>query len=438
MTTHSYTGADATIDDPIELKLSGSDVVTRPLGDFTNSDLADWLPLTMSEVKGVWRLGPSNWASSTYQPLDGDGASDGSGFLRLTAIASLNSGWFSFSRNFCGDNPILMLGSTVENNNANGKYLVIGAKWSVDGGAWNSDVGFICPRHQDSGGDGLRFSLNSSQKFIDGSHDDGSSVSRATTGTAPLKDTIHWFRFTLGTDSVVATVHPTEADAVANTNADRTSTMSNIPIITLTSCGVFIRGTGASVDTLDIYKILGTVCDWYGNAKTATFDAVDFGASGAYLDFSTFTATDSGNVKYSIRVQTTDGVWDDYWGGMTAAQIASLIYHTKVYAVQVRAIFNECDGSAVASLTSLSFDSVASDPVDYPDRENVLTDDTVNGSAGLYAGAPVSKVEENYQYGANGTEYTGELVVNQLTYTGDLNVAIEIDGGEIDVAVEVE
>jgi hypothetical protein len=47
---------------------------------------------------------------------------------------------------------------------------------------------------------------------------------------------------------------------------------------------------------------------------------------------------------------------------------------------------------------------------DLPDPENVLSDDTVDGEAGLFVNLDPAHVEADIQWGANGTEFTGTLV----------------------------
>lgn len=44
---------------------------------------------------------------------------------------------------------------------------------------------------------------------------------------------------------------------------------------------------------------------------------------------------------------------------------------------------------------------------DQPQRNNVLTDDTVGGLAGLFANVAESDVETGVQWGGGGTEFTG-------------------------------
>lgn len=52
---------------------------------------------------------------------------------------------------------------------------------------------------------------------------------------------------------------------------------------------------------------------------------------------------------------------------------------------------------------------------DFPERENVLVDDTTNGLAGLFQNISAGYVASGEQWGGNGTEFTGTGEVSGTT-----------------------
>jgi len=368
MTTHNWDGSTAVLND-VELKLSGTVISTRNLGDFTTSDLSDWLPMNLNQIRGIYRLGPTYYGNSTYQPKSGDGVLDGSGFFRMKAVATGNSGWFALARNFkypwiIGSNAYAVTGS--------GKYLYFGVRWSVDAPGFSSDIGFLPIGYNTDGGIFWMYSISTAQKFVNGAADDANAFTRVKTGTAPVKDNINWFKFTLGDNSILCEVFPTEADLLAGTNKFYQSSITGVTLATLAGAGVFIRGTGTTEDYLDIYKMGGDVCDWYGENKTATLTAVDFGATPERIYWSTLTSTVTGDVCYKYRVQAVDGVWGDWSDCVTSEFLALQNDSDPVYALEIQAIFNPLSGASTASFTSASVQTGTTERTKYPNSNKVF------------------------------------------------------------------
>ena len=356
MTTHSYTGADATINHTEYLTESGGVLATRHMGVFTNSDLSNFLPLSMDDHKSFWDCGRCYFSSATYQPKAEDVPSDGSGNLTLTVTNVVNAGWYQFFRLLP---ETLWIGNdTVQN--ANGLYLDFDFEFNATGQAHR--IGCINPHYFDNTvAVPSSLSLHNSQYDLRGFEEDATAANSSNSGSSLAINTHYYARETFGTNSIVLKIYTTAADRTNDTNVFRTCTCSNIDVMRIQAVGAFVRyNTAGSV--LKVYNFGGTLCDWYGHNKTATFDAVDFGATAKYIDFSLFSETSTGNVKYQIRTQETDGVWGDYWAAMTASELTLLQYTTPVYAFQVRAVFNDCTGANAASLTSLSIASSETNP----------------------------------------------------------------------------
>ena len=345
-TTHTFNSAsDWTITDSEYIKQSGDAVVARDLNDFTNSDLSDFVPLQMDELKSIWRTGRVLFSSTTYQPKTGDGVSDESGYLRLTASNQANSGWFSVSRQVDG-RP--MYGSSSNSQTAVGKVLDVDIKWSANAQA--SQIFFS----QDTFSSQIGFSLSSAQYFLDGKNDNGVLGSRTNSGSL-TPGTKYYVRFTFSSASVVCKFYPTDTDRTNDTNVARTSSM-DIQVSGVSGVSFFIRGSGSAEDTIDIYKLSGSLIDSYGQDKSVLFNDVDFGATPEYLKFNTAAATATGSVVYQYRVQSVDGVWGSWSDYFTLTQLQKLT-EVSVYAFQINTIFNPYSGASVAQLDSFSIQS---------------------------------------------------------------------------------
>jgi hypothetical protein len=74
-------------------------------------------------------------------------------------------------------------------------------------------------------------------------------------------------------------------------------------------------------------------------------------------------------------------------------------------------------------------------PPDYPAPEYVLTGHTTNYADGVYAYAPPAHVEQGYEYGANGTQYTGSLVVTVDVPAQPILSVSDLGDGTVRIAV---
>ena len=121
-TTHTFNSqSDWTITDDEYIKAVGDTAVVRDLGDFTNSDLTDFCPVTMDGEKSIYICGRSFFTSGTFQPKAGDVPSDGAGFLNLAVTDVANSGWYQF---LCTLPLTLWVGNNTSQN-ANGYILIL-------------------------------------------------------------------------------------------------------------------------------------------------------------------------------------------------------------------------------------------------------------------------------------------------------------------------
>jgi len=408
MATHTFNAADATIVDPIYIVLNGAVLATRNLAVFTGSDLSDFCPLAIDSRKGIYNAGRCFFDNSTYQPKFTDGPKDGKGFLALTVVNVANAGWYQFFRLLP---DTLWVGNNTDQS-ANGLYLDFDFEFDTIGQAHR--IGCINPHHfNNANAVPSSLSLHNTQYDLRGIEEDNTAANSVNVGAGLAINTHYWARETFGTNSIVLQIYPTENDRTNDTNVIRTCTCSNIDVMRVQAVGAFVRyNTAGSI--LKIYNFGGTICDWFGQNKTATFNAVDLGASGAYLDLSSATGTTTGNTKIAIRVQVVDGVWSNYWCGATIAELAGKIYRTKIYAFQIKLIFNECDGANEATFTTFSIDTMSGDPIDFPDQVNVLDTDTVNYLPGRWTPATASKYKNGETYGVDGTSETG-------TFTGSSN-----------------
>lgn len=354
MATHSYTGADATINDTEYLALATTTVSTRHLGSFINSDLSAFCPLAMDNQKSIWLCGRSYFSNSTYQPKTGDVPSDGSGHLALTVTNVANAGWYQFLRTL--PTTLWVGNDTVQN--ANGLYVDFDFEFSATGQAHR--IGAINPHYYDSNyAIPPSLSLHNSQYDLRGYEEDTTASNSSNSGSSLAINTHYYARETFGTNSITLKIYTSDANRTNDASVFRTCTCSNIDVMRVQAVGAFVRYNDAG-SVLKIYNFGGTVCNWYGENVTATFDAVDYGSTQTYVLFSTAANTISGDVKYQYRIQSSDDVWDAWTTETyTLAQLQKLD-PVQCYAVQFRAIFNECNGASVASLSAFSFDSSTS------------------------------------------------------------------------------
>lgn len=393
MTTHVFDSAsDWTIADTEYLKQSGDTVTTRNLGDFSTSDLSAWCPLSVGSKKSDWVCARAYPTSTTYQPKAGDAPADGSGYLALVVTNVANAGWYTFYRRI----PAVYVG-TGTTQSANGLYLDI--DYEVDSVSQANQIGVINPRFG-LGAVPPSFSLHSSQHQLLGYEDDGTGVTGSTSGSTLSTGTKYYARLSFTTNSLVFKNYASAANRAADASALRSSTAGSIDYCTVDAFGAFVRyNTAGSV--LKIYATSGTICDWYGVNKIVTFNAVDFGATPERIRWNTCAASVTGNVKFAYRVQATDGVWGDWSCTCTAEQMALLDDSDPVYALQIKAVFNDASGSSAATLTSFSVTSSATARTKYPAVGAVL-DGTLYGwdtLTGTRDDCPTDKAVLGTEYG---------------------------------------
>ena len=374
MTVHNFAATDATITDSEFLKLSGAAVETIHLGE-VGDNFSTLIPTTIDTKKSDWWFKRVYWQNS-YQPTASDGPSDGTGKVNCFVDGSGGGSYWGLIRQL--EAPLSFGSDTAQT--ANGLYLDIDVEQDstqtisrlgvVPWGFCDNDK--IHPVHR-------MYGANPDMRGKDAT---GDYFTSSNLGSSISVDTKYYIRITSGSDSVAQKWYTTDADRTSDTNVHRTCTVASLGPCFINAVGFLAFETGGNDVNVKIYKFDGTLCDWYGANKSILFDAVDFGATAKYLDFSTISATATGSVKYQIRVQETDGVWSDYWAAMTASELILLQYTTPVYAYQVKVIFNDCTGSSAASFTSLSVTSSETNPYGAtPDAPTVTASDDETGTS---------------------------------------------------------
>ena len=423
ISTHSFNSqSDWTITDPEYLKESGTDVEARHMGDFTNSDLTDFLPLTMDQQKSEWICGRSYFTNGTFQPKAGDEPSDGLGSLNLTVTNVANAGWYQFLRQidtlWCGDNTT---------QTANGLYLDFDFEFNTIGQAHR--IGCINPHYFDNANAvPPSLSLHNSQYDLRGYEEDATSRTGVNTGSSLTNNTRYYARESFTTNAMNVKLYPTDADRTNDTNVVRTSTISNIGVMRIQAVGAFVRYNAAG-SVVKIYNFGGTLADWYGHQKMVTFNEVDFGAAPRWLLFSEASENTENDVHFGYRIQETDGVWSN-WSADLEVESLHRVCPIQCYAFQIRAVFNtHPEVSEYAKLKGFSIKSDDETPasLDFPAVGNVVPRDTVQGNTGTFEYNAVADVRSGTRFGTDGTEFTGTLEVQRLDYEGDLDIAVEAD-----------
>ena len=370
---------------------------TRNLGDFTNSDLSAWVPLTLSTNKSVWNFGRNYFTNTGFQPKVGDGPADGSGKLNLVTTNVANAGWYSFFREIrCGE-KLFFVGSETENNIA-GKYLDF--DFEFDTIAQAHRIGTINPHYFDnSAAVPASLSLFNTQYDLRGWEESGTSRSSSNSGSSLNASTHYWVRQAFVSNGYSLKFYGSKADRTNDASVIRTCTLSSVVSMRVQAIGAFVR-YNSSGSILSIYNFGGDLCDWFGKEKEIVFDEINFGSSTSTLYMFSATATTSGDVSFQYRTQTTPSVWSDYSEPYTLEQLQALKQITGIYKAQFKAVVNPYSGSASASFTSFSVNS-GDALTDYPATSGVLSTVTyeLGQSTGDYVATDAADVKAGVNFG---------------------------------------
>ena len=390
MTVHAYTGADATINDTDFLSESGGVVSTIHLGEI-GDNFATLIPTTIDTKKSDWWFKRVYWHNS-YQPTASDGPSDGTGKVNCFVDGSGGGSYWGLIRQL--EAPLSFGSGTAQT--ANGLYLDV--DFEQDSTQTISRLGVVPWGYCDNDKIHPAHRMYGANPDMRGRDAAGDYFTSSNSGSSISVDTKYYVRITFGTDSVTQKWYTSAADRAADTNVHRTCTVSSLGPCFINAIGFHAFETGGNDVNVKIYKFDGTVCDWYGQNKTATFDAVDFGTTKQYIYFNTLSSTVSGDIAYQYRYQATDGVWSS-WSNIIYRDELDDLSDLGCYAFQLRAIFNPCSGSSLASLTSISFQSGDARTLAAPTISGVTPGDG-QISINFTAASPTDTIYARYKSGA--------------------------------------